>query len=127
MLRARRTPRRTCVGCGEVQGKRELMRVVRTPAGEVLFDAGGKRSGRGAYVHGDSGCLDRALDGGRLPRALRCELSPDTRLRLRAEFAELVRLAELRSRVPQVHRASVPAPRVLQERQRRGLAGGGRP
>ena len=46
----RKIPMRTCVGCFEVKPKKELIRIVRTPAGEILLDPGGKMSGRGAYI-----------------------------------------------------------------------------
>ncbi|HKZ84503.1 MAG TPA: YlxR family protein [Anaerolineae bacterium] len=65
-------PQRTCVGCGEVQGKRQLMRVVRTPDGRVHVDPTGKANGRGAYVHERRACWEKALHG-RLGHALKIE------------------------------------------------------
>ena len=66
------------MGCGQVQGKREMVRVVRTPEGQVEVDPTGKRNGRGAYVHRVRSCWDAALGGGRLTRALKATLSdPD--------------------------------------------------
>jgi predicted RNA-binding protein YlxR (DUF448 family) len=50
--------------------KRELVRVVRTPSGEVRVDATGKVSGRGAYVCPRPECVDEALAQGRLQHAL---------------------------------------------------------
>ena len=41
---------RTCVGCGEESPKRELLRVIRTPEGEVRYDPTGRDNGHGAYV-----------------------------------------------------------------------------
>jgi len=70
-------PQRTCVGCGQVQGKREMVRVVRTPQGQVEVDPTGKRNGRGAYVHQIRSCWEAAL-AGRLAHALKVPLSgPD--------------------------------------------------
>lgn len=68
----RREPRRTCVGCREIQGKRTLIRVVRSPEG-ILVDPTGKLPGRGAYLHDRRTCWDQALKGS-LARALRVEL-----------------------------------------------------
>ena len=65
-------PQRTCVGCGEVQGKRLLLRVVRAPDGRVRIDPTGKAPGRGAYVHERRACWEHALRG-RLGHALRVE------------------------------------------------------
>lgn len=69
-MRPRRIPERMCVGCKTMRPKRELIRVVRTPEGEVLLDLTGKKSGRGAYVCHNPSCLDAALRGGRLSHAL---------------------------------------------------------
>lgn len=116
MPRVKRVPQRTCVGCGEVEGKRGLIRFVRTPAGEVVCDPTGKRNGRGAYVHGEDACLERALSG-RLAHALRCGIGSEQAEGLRAEFADLL-AARARQRPPQVHRA--PEPLRLQPRPRKG-------
>ncbi len=75
----RRIPQRTCVGCRLVQGKREMIRVVRTPEGEVVVDPTGRRNGRGAYVHSSRECLDLALRRGGLERGLKVSLTPETR------------------------------------------------
>jgi predicted RNA-binding protein YlxR (DUF448 family) len=73
-------PQRTCVGCGQVQGKREMVRVVRTPQGKVEIDPTGKSNGRGAYIHRVRACWDAALGTGRLAHALKATLSePDRR------------------------------------------------
>lgn len=74
MPKVRKVPQRTCVGCGKVGDKRDFMRVVRTPDGQVVLDGTGKRSGRGAYVCRTSECLVRAVKGGRLNRALEVEV-----------------------------------------------------
>ena len=83
-------PQRTCIGCRAVRPKRELLRIVRTPEGEILFDPTGRRAGRGAYLCRDSQCLDRALRARELARALKAEPSPATVERLRQELAALV-------------------------------------
>src|SRR5512141_641682 len=82
----RHVPQRTCVGCRTVEGKRALVRVVRTPEGGVEVDPTGKRNGRGAYVHAQRSCWEAALRGG-LARALNVTLSDDDRRAL-ATFAE---------------------------------------
>ena len=75
----RRIPQRTCVGCRQVQGKREMIRIVRTPEGEVVVDPTGRRNGRGAYVHASRECVDLALKRGGLERGLKVSLSPEAR------------------------------------------------
>lgn len=77
--KARHVPIRTCVACGTKEGKRALVRVVRTPEGEVAVDPSGKRAGRGAYLCPRRSCWERALKKGRLERALRCPIPPEAR------------------------------------------------
>ncbi|HEY8476011.1 MAG TPA: YlxR family protein [Chloroflexota bacterium] len=54
-------PLRTCVACRRVRPKREMVRLVRTPAGTVEVDLTGKRSGRGAYLCREEACWTVAL------------------------------------------------------------------
>ncbi len=70
---AKHIPQRTCVGCRRVQGKRQLVRVVRQADGHVRLDATGKAPGRGAYVHANGECWRSALSGGRLAHALKLD------------------------------------------------------
>jgi len=70
MPKVRRVPERTCVACGRVRPKRELVRVVRTPTGEIKVDLTGKVSGRGAYVCPEPPCAERGVKVGRLQYAL---------------------------------------------------------
>ena len=79
-------PMRTCVGCRRVRGKREMIRVVRSPDGVVRVDPKGKASGRGAYLCANATCWETALTKGQLERALRTKLTDDER----AELQELM-------------------------------------
>ena len=60
MQKPRKIPQRMCVGCREKRDKKDLLRVVRTPEGQLVLDATGKKSGRGAYVCRDAQCLKKA-------------------------------------------------------------------
>jgi uncharacterized protein len=73
--RRRKTPLRTCIVCGEVHDKRELLRIVRTETEGVQLDPGGKRNGRGAYVCRDRTACDGILRREALNRALRTTIS----------------------------------------------------
>jgi predicted RNA-binding protein YlxR (DUF448 family) len=64
---------RKCVGCGEFAGKKTLIRIVRTKAGEVLTDPTGKANGRGAYLHESAECVAVAKKKRGLERALKCD------------------------------------------------------
>lgn len=70
MKRPRKIPLRVCIGCQEKKAKKELVRVVRTPQGEVVLDLTGKKSGRGAYICPSESCFKRALKGKRLEKHL---------------------------------------------------------
>ena len=66
----KKIPMRQCVGCREMKPKRELLRVVRSPEGEIGLDSKGKAPGRGAYVCSDTACLKRAIKSKALERGL---------------------------------------------------------
>lgn len=70
-MRRKRIPQRTCVGCREVSGKRQLVRLVRTLGGTVEMDESGKRPGRGAYLCRRRSCWEIALQKRRLEHSLR--------------------------------------------------------
>ena len=72
----KKIPLRQCVGCREHKPKAELIRVVRSPEGEVSLDFKGKKPGRGAYVCPDPNCLKKARKSRALERAFSAPL-PD--------------------------------------------------
>lgn len=74
--RPRKIPERQCLGCNAHKPKRELLRVVKTPEGEILLDFTGKKSGRGAYICRDVACLRKARKSGRIERSLNVKV-PD--------------------------------------------------
>ncbi|NLY30101.1 MAG: YlxR family protein [Firmicutes bacterium] len=90
MAKQRKIPQRTCIGCRTVRPKRELIRVVRTPEGEILLDPTGKQSGRGAYMCPDAACMERALKKKQLERALEAAITPETIERLKEELERVV-------------------------------------
>ena len=88
-MKPKKIPMRMCVGCREMKEKRELIRVVRTPEGEVALDATGKRSGRGAYVCRQADCLKRSIKQKQLERQLEITLTPEIIEALTAEMESL--------------------------------------
>src|SRR5690348_4663987 len=82
-------PQRTCIVCRQVRPKRELIRVVRTPAGHVELDPTGKKSGRGAYLCARRSCWEPALRKGRLEREFELTLLPEDREALEAYYETL--------------------------------------
>ncbi|HHV44408.1 MAG TPA: YlxR family protein [Firmicutes bacterium] len=79
----KRVPQRTCIGCKTVKDKRELVRIVRTPEGEVLMDLTGKRSGRGAYICPSEECLELVISKKGIERALGRQPDPEELAALR--------------------------------------------
>lgn len=85
---AKKIPMRMCVGCREMRPKKELVRIVRTPEGEIRIDLTGKASGRGAYICRDEKCLARAQKIRALERALEHAVEPSVFARLGEELAQ---------------------------------------
>lgn len=73
----KKIPMRKCLGCNEMKPKRELIRAVKSPDGEISIDLTGKKSGRGAYICPDKACLRKARKGKRLEKALETAI-PDS-------------------------------------------------
>ncbi len=71
MPKKRKIPQRMCLGCHESKNKRELIRVVRTPGGEIELDGTGKKAGRGAYICPSFDCLKKAVKNRGLEKSLR--------------------------------------------------------
>ena len=84
----KKIPLRQCVGCREMKPKRELIRVVKSPEGEVSLDFKGKKPGRGAYVCPDGECLKRARKSRALERAFSAPLPPEVYDALEAQMKE---------------------------------------
>ena len=66
----KKIPMRRCTGCGEMKEKKSLIRVVRTPDGEIGIDKTGKMNGRGAYICDDLACFRKARKKNSLQRSL---------------------------------------------------------
>lgn len=77
MQQKRKTPLRMCMGCGEMKPKQELVRIVRSPEGEVSLDPVGKKPGRGAYLCPSADCLKAARKKKRIERALDVQIGDD--------------------------------------------------
>lgn len=90
-MKVRKPPLRSCLGCGREADKRELVRFVRTPDGEVHVDPTGKKNGRGGYVCPTSRCFEAAVHKKRFATALHANLQEDDVERLREEFEQTLR------------------------------------
>ena len=75
--KVKKIPTRQCLGCNEHKPKKELLRVVRSPEGEVSLDFTGKKSGRGAYICPSAACLKKARKSKRIDNALGVTISEE--------------------------------------------------
>lgn len=66
----KKIPERKCKGCNEKFPKKELLRVVRTPEGEVVIDIAGKQNGRGVYICKNPDCFKKVRKGDKLSQNL---------------------------------------------------------
>ena len=82
----KKIPLRQCLGCREMKPKPSLVRVVRSPEGEVSIDARGKKPGRGAYVCRSADCLKKALRSNALGRSLEVTIPDGVKQTLLAEL-----------------------------------------
>ncbi|GAA3406572.1 RNase P modulator RnpM [Paenibacillus hodogayensis] len=76
-MKVRKVPQRKCTICQKTLSKREMLRIVRTPEGEVELDLTGKKNGRGAYICGDAEAFKKARKTKAFERALKVTLSPE--------------------------------------------------
>lgn len=84
---AKKIPERMCVACREMKAKKELLRLVRTPEGQLVADPGGKKSGRGAYVCRNGACLAKAKKSRAIERALGVKIEEALWQNIEAMFA----------------------------------------
>lgn len=70
----KKIPLRQCLGCREMKPKRELIRAVKSPEGEISLDFKGRKPGRGAYVCPSAECLKKARKSRALERAFSAQI-----------------------------------------------------
>lgn len=86
---AKKIPLRQCVGCGEMKGKKEMMRVLRTEENEICLDVTGKKNGRGAYICRSRECLLKAGKNKGLERSFKMSIPKEVYDTLEKEFESL--------------------------------------
>lgn len=85
-MQNKKVPLRKCTGCGEMKPKKELVRVVKIPEGEISLDPTGKMNGRGAYLCKDPQCLRKAQKSKRIEKALSCTVPDEIYNKLEQEL-----------------------------------------
>lgn len=85
----KKIPQRQCVGCGEMKSKKEMIRVIKTPEGDIMMDATGKKNGRGAYICPSSECLKKAIKSKGLERSFKMSIPPEIYEQLTKEMENI--------------------------------------
>ena len=86
---SKKIPVRRFVGCQEMKGKKEMIRVIRTPEGDFLLDATGKKNGRGAYLCPSRECLDKARKNKGLERSFKQAIPKEVYEALEKEMEDI--------------------------------------
>lgn len=86
---AKKIPLRQCVGCGEMKGKKDMMRVLKTVEDDICLDITGKKNGRGAYVCKSKSCLQAARKNKGLERSFKMSIPNEVYDMLEKEFDNL--------------------------------------
>lgn len=85
------------MGCNEKRPKKELIRIVRTPEGEILLDDKGKISGRGVYICPKKDCFIKSKKAKRFERSLEVEIPENVYDALEIRIAEIEKNTEVQS------------------------------
>lgn len=85
-MKAKKKIKRMCVGCGEMFDKRELIRVVKSPEGDISIDLTGKKNGRGAYICNNPECLKKAKKRKSLERAFSVKIDDEIYSKMEEEI-----------------------------------------
>lgn len=85
-MKEKKTPQRMCIACKQMKDKAELLRIVRSPEGEISLDFTGRRNGRGAYVCKSEECIVKCRKNKLLNRTFRQEVSDDVYEKLVEDF-----------------------------------------
>lgn len=74
---AKKIPMRQCIACRQEKSKQNLIRVIRTPEGNICLDKTGRMNGRGAYLCPEVECFNKAVKSKAIERALKVSISDE--------------------------------------------------
>ena len=89
MATEKKIPQRQCIGCGEMKGKRELIRVLKDTEGSISIDMTGRKNGRGAYLCPSVDCFRKAVKDRGLERSFKMAISKEVYESLEKEMERL--------------------------------------
>lgn len=85
-MKTKKQPERQCIGCHEKKEKRELIRIVKTPEGDIVLDRTGKKNGRGAYLCDSRECFEKARKTHALNRSFHIDVANEVYDELGRQF-----------------------------------------
>ena len=85
-MKQKKIPMRQCCGCLEMKEKAQLVRVVKSPEGEISLDLTGRKNGRGAYICKNEDCFNKAIKKKSFFRAFGVDISEETRQGIEGEL-----------------------------------------
>lgn len=88
--KSKKIPERMCIGCREKKFKADLVRIVKTPEGEIKLDSSGKMNGRGVYVCKNEECLKEAFKKNKLNKSLKREMKEEEKEEIKEKCLELM-------------------------------------
>lgn len=88
-MSTKKLPQRQCIGCGEMKNKKEMFRILKTPEGEFVLDATGRKNGRGAYLCPSMDCLKKAIRTKGLERSFKMAIPTEVYEALEKEMEQL--------------------------------------
>ena len=89
MGQLKKVPMRKCIGCQEMKNKKEMMRVLKTPEGEIVIDLTGRKNGRGAYLCFSKECLEKSMKNKGLERSLKTTIPASVYEKLKEEIDQI--------------------------------------
>lgn len=88
-MKNKKVPMRQCVGCRELKNKKDLMRILKTPDNNVIFDDTGRMNGRGAYICPSVECLKKARRTKAIERSLDISIPDEVYDAIERQMSEL--------------------------------------
>ncbi len=82
----KKVPQRMCIACRQMKPKKELIRIVKSPDGNIELDFTGKKNGRGAYVCNDGECIKKLRKQKLINRVFSCEAKEEVYQKIEENF-----------------------------------------
>ncbi len=88
-MSTKKIPLRQCIGCGEMKGKKEMIRILKTETEGIVLDATGRKNGRGAYICPRMECFQKAVKNKGLERSFKMPVPKEVYESLEKEMGQI--------------------------------------